>query len=182
MQSRVLIFIIVFLSSITYATAESQDKELLFGVMGACSVSPTFERLENGTDSSFSDGTSLYPELTALRIFPDAKFNVDLQAAAEAQTGKAQILQQPKNGKVYLKDGYNLKYLPNKNYVGKDKIVYLVNIDGHKIKVVDFIRVVDFDVKIGENYQRTNKKYCPKSDWRIPSLTHHSSGTPNGAP
>ena len=160
-------------SAIGQENAKSRATQL-FGVVGVCTPSPTFARLEHGTDSPFSDGLSLYPEGGAVTMFPEARFDVDLQAAIEA--AKVEVVQQPKHGVVVFKDGTGFKYVPNPDYVGNDKIEFLVNIDGKNIKLIYFIKVVD-DAKLLDTHHLSERyrKYCPKDQWRISSSLGDSS-------
>jgi hypothetical protein len=146
----------------------------LFGVVGVCTPSPTFEQLKHSTNSHFSDGLSLYPDGGAVTMFPEARFDIDLQAAIEA--AKAEVVQQPKHGNVEFKDGIGFKYVPNPGYVGSDKIEFLVNVDGKNIKVQYFVKVVD-DAKLLDtlNQRERSRKYCPKDQWRISSSVGESS-------
>jgi hypothetical protein len=137
------------------------------GEMGSCMVSPTVEHLGAGVSPiATGEGMPLFPELTALRWFPDAESNVDLQAAAEA--APVQVIQTPAYGTVtYNMNTVSLVYKPNPTYVGNDKVVFVVDIDGSKIKVTHFIEVINTDVTL-DNHSELLKKYCPQgSDWRI---------------
>ena len=146
----------------------------LFGVVGVCTPSPTFVQLKQGTNAHFTDGISLYPDGGAITMFPEARFDTDLQAAIEA--AKAEVVEQPKHGVVVFKDGIGFKYVPNPGYVGNDKIDFLVNIDGKNIKVQYFIKVVD-DAKLLDTLNQRERfgKYCPKDQWRISSSLGDSS-------
>lgn len=145
--------------------------EPLYGAVGVCTISPIFERLKQKTNySSFLDDMPLYPEAAAGQLFPEASDSADMQTAIEA--AKIEVVQQPHYGAMTAKGGY--KYMPNEGYTGKDKAVFLVNIDGHIVKVEEFINVIDADIFSGK-FEEIYKKYCPQEQWTIPSSTTKSS-------
>lgn len=151
-------------------TATGRPK-LLYGTMGVCVVSPTLERMEKGSDSPFSDGLDIHPKDSAGQIFPDARFDGNLQAGIEA--AEVNIIQQPRHGTIVTRDVSHLKYSPENGYIGGDQVVFLVNIGGKNIKVIYFIEVIDISTKSGADYDKYQTIYrnnCEKGEWRI---LHH---------
>jgi hypothetical protein len=141
------------------------DTESLYGSMGACVVSPSLEKMGIGSGTSLTNGLSLYPQGTALRRLPEAVNDVALQKAAKYAS--VQIFQQPKHGIIVSKDG-DFYFVPDKGYVGNDKVVFLVNIDGRNVKTVYYIKVIDVESNPG-NFDYLYNKYCPQgtNDWQI---------------
>jgi hypothetical protein len=143
--------------------------ELIYGTIGACIVSPTLGRMQHNDDySPFSDGLDIHPRESGGQIFPEARFDGNLQADIEA--AKVQILKQPKHGKILTRDGFRFKYLPQDGYTGNDEAIVLVNIGGKRVKVVYFIKVLDVSTQTKsdyENYERVYRKHCKKGEWRI---------------
>ena len=75
------------------------------------------------------------------------------------------VLQPPIHGSLSndLSPGHEIIYRPTSGYAGNDKAVFLVNVDGYKVKVVYFIKVgasYNFDTS-PDRYQ----KYCPTPNW-----------------
>jgi hypothetical protein len=151
--------------NLAQADSAKSPSEPLYGAVGVCTISPTFERLKQGADHpSFLDGMSLYPEAAAGQLFPEAKYNADLQADIEA--AKVEVIQQPLHGTITAIGGD--KYMPNEEYRGKDKVVFLVNIAGHIVRVEEFINVIDADIFSGD-FTETYKEYCPQEQWPLSS-------------
>jgi len=148
------------------ADKRSDDSEKLYGVIGVCTISPTLNQIDRG-NSSFHGGISLFPESSAAQLFSEARFDINLQADIEAAS--IEVYQQPKYGKIVIKDGFDYKYIPNENYKGNDSIVFIVNISGIKVKVVYFIKVINATFDTINDYKRIFKKACSKSDWKISS-------------
>jgi hypothetical protein len=119
--------------------------ELLYGTMGVCVVSPTLERLDGRKDSPFSHGFDIHPRESAGQIFPDARFDGELQADIEASEVK--IIQQPRHGTIKKIDEFRYKYIPQSGYIGDDRAVLLVNIRGIKVRVMYFIKVLDISIQ-----------------------------------
>lgn len=144
---------------------------LLYGTMGVCVVSPTLEWMAKGSESPFSDGMDIHPGDSAGQIFPDARFDGNLQADIEA--AEVIIIQQPRHGTIVRRDVSQIKYAPEDGFIGDDQVVFLVNIGGKNIKVIYFIEVVDISTKPGadyDKYQTIYRKHCGKGEWRI---LHH---------
>ncbi len=156
--------VLMQIATVAQKTPSKPDPESLYGVMGVCVVSPTLAKMGMGSNSSLTNGLSLYPQGTALRRIPEASDDVALQMAAKEAS--VQILQQPKHGVIVSKDG-DFNYVPNEGYVGNDKVVFLVNIDGRNVKTVYYIKVVDATLT-SRSFDELYKKYCPaETDWRI---------------
>ncbi len=160
--------VLMQIAAVAQKTPSKPDSESLYGSMGVCMVSPTLEKMGIGTDPLFSNGMPLYPQSEGLRRLPGSRDNVDLQEASTHAS--VQILQQPEHGVIVSKDNESF-YVPNQGYVGNDKVVFLVNIDGRIVKTVYYLKVID--VKF--DFQTINalfKKYCPaETDWQISSNT-----------
>jgi hypothetical protein len=138
----------------------------LYGSMGVCTVFPALKEFEAKRDSPrFLKRNDLYPEAGAGQIFPEARFDAELQADIEAAT--IQLLQKPKHGVLAFTAGHELHYLPLKNYVGNDKAIFLVNINTHPVRVVYYIKVVSDGIRNYEDFKKNLLKYCPKTEWRI---------------
>jgi len=139
------------------------SKDGLYGSMGVCAVSPTLAKMRIGTNSSQTNGRSLYPQGTALRRLPE-DFGANLLVILD--NAAVQILQQPKHGVIVSKDNDSF-YVPTQGYVGNDKVVFLVNIDGRIVKTVYYLKVVDSELN-SESFDALYKKYCPPpADWQI---------------
>jgi hypothetical protein len=160
--------VLMQIAAVTQKTPSKPDPESLYGSMGVCMVSPTLEKMGIGTDPLFSNGMSLSPQSEGLRRLPEAANDVALQKAAEYAS--VQILLQPKHGVIVHKDG-DFNYIPTKGYVGNDKVVFLVNIDGRIVKTVYYLKVVDAELN-SQTFDALYKKYCPEeTDWQISSNT-----------
>ena len=123
------------------------DIKTLFATVGGCVVSPTFERLEQQKQteySVFSEGMPLWPDADAVQLFGDIRMDVRMMEAYDA--AQSYILQQPRHGtlETVKASGHpdQFKYVPSPGFVGNDRAVFLVNIDGHDIKVIQYIKVV----------------------------------------
>ncbi|NMQ28391.1 hypothetical protein E4Q23_11880 [Candidatus Accumulibacter phosphatis] len=142
---------------------EATAPELLHGTIGVCLVSPTLERMQPEGDSPFSNGRDIYPKDSGGQIFPEARFDGNLQADIEA--AKVQILKQPQHGEILIRDGFRFQYLPQAGYTGNDEATVLVNIGGKNVKVVYFIKVLDISTQTHndyENYKRVYMQHCEK--------------------
>jgi hypothetical protein len=142
--------------------------QLLYGTMGVCVVSPTLERLDGRKDSPFSHGFDIHPRESAGQIFPDARFDGELQADIEASEVK--IIQQPRHGTIKKIDEFRYKYIPQSGYIGDDRAVLLVNIRGNKVRVIYFIKVLDISIQSRsdyDKYEQIYRKHCEKGEWRI---------------
>ncbi|EXI82125.1 MAG: hypothetical protein AW10_00811 [Candidatus Accumulibacter appositus] len=188
--------------SATNTTVEQQrsnaatSPELLYGTIGVCVLSPTLGRMQHGGNSPFSNGRDIYPKDSAGQIFPDARFDGNLQADIEA--ARVQILKQPKHGQILIRDGFRFQYLPQDGYTGNDEATLLVNIGGKNVRVVYFITVLDISTATRDddqnyNYREAYTKHCEKSEWRIfynppttgsvaNNATHHGLNSPRITP
>jgi hypothetical protein len=134
------------------------------GTIGVCAISPTKEKLDHETDSPFSDGTTLFPKDSAGQLFPNARFDLDLQAAIEA--AQVAVVRQPLHGKMEFKNGFDYKYIPDAAFQGNDKAEFDVLINNENVRVLFYIKVIDANVS--DAYEDIQKKYCPNSTWQIP--------------
>ena len=87
---------------------------------------------------------------------------------------KTTVLEQLKHGRlvrlgdkgseVNLGNTNSDSYEPQDMYVGKDKVIFMTELAGRKIKVGYCIRVTDKTVEI-DNFQKIYKKYRPRRTW-----------------
>ncbi|MFZ6757930.1 hypothetical protein ACO0K9_12035 [Undibacterium sp. Ji50W] len=87
-------------------------------------------------------GTTLAPGSTLKRYW-GLKFKENL----DVSLAKVNILDQPKNGKVTritttLELGPYFQYFPKPGYLGQDKITFLVEVGGKRIKVIKTLYIV----------------------------------------
>jgi hypothetical protein len=163
-------------------SSEATSPKFLYGTIGVCVVSPTLGRIQRGGNSPFSNGRDIYPKDSGGQIFPDARFDGNLQADIEA--AKVQILKQPQHGEILIRDGFRFQYLPQAGYTGNDEATLLVNIGGKNVTVVYFIKVLDISTETRddyENYRKAYSKHCEKSEWRIFYNTHKTGSVANNA-
>lgn len=157
--------------------------ESIYGTMGVCIVSPTLGRMQHDDDySPFSNGIDIHPRESGGQIFPEARFDGNLQADIEA--AKVQILKQPKRGIILTKDGLRFKYVPEDGYTGKDAATVLVNIGGKRVKVVYFIKVLDVSIQTKddyENYEKVYRRHCNMGEWRISYEMRETGSVANNA-
>jgi hypothetical protein len=67
-----------------------------------------------------------------------------------------------------LSPGKDISYYPDPGFVGNDKVIFLVDIESHKVKVVYFIKVLA-GAKDAEPLS-LYRKYCPDPSWWQMSL------------
>jgi len=166
------------------AQTDAKESQRLYGAVGVCHVSPELKSppSEKDQNASFSRFT-ISPRDAAYNIFfqkyPDYRYAwsnteepersgkgpnfLSFYAGDAGDAGDAgvEILQPPKHGALSkdLSPHKDIFYFPSQGYSGIDKAVFLVNIQGYKIKVVYYIKVADINVdKTVENYLN---RYCP---------------------
>lgn len=156
------------LSPIIQKSTNTTIPQELYATIGVCNETSTFEVMKS-REAEHGYMPSLYPEAVAGELFPEAKFDVDLQNSIA--NAPVQIIKQPKHGKlistVISKDGfiYDHKYMPDAKYQGNDSAEFLVDIDGKKIKITFYFKVVD---RTGNKVDKNNvyiKQYCPSPNW-----------------
>lgn len=99
---------------------------------------------------------------------------VDPSLDADYEKAIVTILQSPKHGTlgqgqeiasqlIYVPSN-DLTYFPNPNFAGNDKAVFLVNIEGHLVKVVYYFKVVRgvYDPKMRDTFRGEE---CPSPGW-----------------
>ena len=97
-------------------------------------------------------------------------------------TSTTRVLQQPSNGRlIFEADTYRgaseetediYSYIPEDGYFGKDRAVFLVDINGQKVKVIYYFQVMDHPIG-NTGYEDLCKKGY---EWKI------SATTPDGTP
>jgi hypothetical protein len=156
---------------IVQARAEKSGTQDIYGTMGVCYVSPTAEQINPVRDAQ--GYYSLDIEGSADDIF----FNGPHMERLELNYDNAivTVLQPPKHGTLKptmrdasgndLSHGLDTSYYPNAGYTGNDKAIFLVTVEGYKIKVVYFIKVI-------ANYDIAHPDFskCPDPNpWQISS-------------
>jgi hypothetical protein len=147
---------------IVQVQSKQQINSGLFGTIGVC-----WAQLNPGTIDPKRDVAGGYT--LDVRGYADSIFSrgvgMPQSLDLDYENAKVDILQPPKHGTLAQGryPGNDLSYYPDPNYFGNDKAVFLVNIEGHSIKVVYYIKLVkgnDFS-KFADDY----KKYCPSPNW-----------------
>lgn len=152
------------------AQAVQPSTKKLYGTVGVCSVSPKTEQMdaEKIREGYYSLSTRAY----AMNIFSTEIDPVVL----DYENAQVTVLQQPKHGTLSkdLSPSKDITYYPDSRFIGNDKVIFLVNIEGYKIKVVHSIKVrdlKDFNINRG-----IGSSYCPNPNWRTISSTHVRHG------
>ncbi|MBL8482226.1 MAG: hypothetical protein JNJ60_08530 [Rhodocyclaceae bacterium] len=151
----------------------------LYGTVGGCAL--VVRSLSDGVVGVLPNTTNiLYPGDAALQIFLH-KGEVDLLDSPSVQdeaghSTKTIVLEQPKHGRlIWLGDKGNVtnygaensyRYEPNKGYIGTDKAIFLTELAGHRIKVIQYIKVTEKTIEI-DNYKKLYDRYCPRRTWLI---------------
>lgn len=170
-------------SVVLRAKAAQPSSTELYGTVGVCNLSPKVDETnlaERSMDESII--SPLSPEQMAWNIFPlkypeYSRGDISTLELLRSEKGpdfqtidttKAtfKILQQPKHGTLTEDQPKEIFYHPNAGYVGEDKAVFLVNMQGYNIKVIYYFKVADVDLEKG-NIQNIWNKYCPKDNWLI---------------
>lgn len=147
---------------IMLAQAAQPSTKELYGTVGVCSVSPKAEQMdaEKIKEGYYSLSTRAYAD-NIFSIKPLDHGIVDYENA------EVTVLQQPKYGTLSkdLSPGKDISYYPDPGYIGNDKVIFLVNIEGYKIKVVYLIKVVDIK---DFNANPSHRGECPKfTNWWV---------------
>ncbi len=142
----------------------------LYGTVGVCRVV--------GNQPSYKEANFLNPDSAASEIFTfkEPKFPYDRRdVIADMLTAKVSLLETPRHGRIANVDtNGSIEYVPNRGYIGPDKVVFLVErILGQKVKVVQYIKVAKQEVlpplppEPAEKLAVYRKKYCPRDSWLI---------------
>ncbi len=142
-----------------------KNTENLYGAVGVCYLSPTLENID-----PIREDEGGYDIGAAARAYADNLFSLKPLANPVFGYEAAQVtlLQLPAHGT--LNKGLNQKgtaiYHPDAGYRGLDKVVFLVNIQGYKIKVAYDIKVLHVNDKI---IRKRYVKSCPYPNnwWKI---------------
>jgi len=160
---------------VSQIVSKGQINEKLDGTIGVCFkvfnkgyIDGGVDRVEEPDGWSSLDVRGLAFNNWAVMPGQESSWNVDFEKAS------VKLLQAPKHGQLSarLYSGNDIAYHPNSNYAGNDKAIFLVNIEGHFVKVVYYFKV---ETNM-EKYYKNSDKYCPNpSWWKISS--NLSSGT-----
>jgi hypothetical protein len=125
--------------TIVLAQAAKPSTKELYGTVGVCYLSPAAEQINPERDKEgYYD---VNPRAYADNIF---SFKPLATPVFGYETAEITVLQPPQHGTLsndLSPSKGNISYYPNPGYEGKDKVVFLVNIEGYKVKVVYFIKV-----------------------------------------
>lgn len=165
---------------IILAKATQPSTKELYGTVGECVVVDNTN--EASLDKAENSKRDLVVRDTAWNIFHmkdsnysspgyDSGFRVGNINYSDINTDNAlvTILQQPKHGALSKDLSQDIFYYPDAGYSGKDKAVFLVNMEGYNIKVVYYFNVVDFNKAQGAI--KLWEMDCPgSSPWIITSI------------
>lgn len=163
---------------IMLAQAAQPNIKELYGTVGVCSVSPKVEQMdaEKIKEGYFSLSTRVY----ASNLFAIKPLDPELDprmVAMDYENADVTVLLQPKHGTLSkdLSPGKDISYYPDSGYIGNDKVIFLVDIEGYKIQVVHLIKVVDIK---GSNTNPSHRRECPKStNWWVISSSKGDTGS-----
>jgi len=153
--------------TIILAKAVQPSTKELYGTVGVCHVSPKF--LQMDAEKEREGRYSLSPRTFAENIFSIKPLHPDDAATLMPDDGyesaEVTVLQPPKHGSLSkdLSPGKDINYYPDPDYVGNDKVIFLVNIGGHKVKVIHTIKVRD--LKDFNTNPVIGTRYCPSAGW-----------------
>lgn len=149
-------------SVIIEAKASQTNKDGYYGTVGVCFARPTKEEMSSEKDPNGE--YDIAPRVYANNIFYRGS-GFPQSHDLDYETSKISVLEAPKHGALSsdLSPGKIISYYPDAGYVGKDKVVLLVDIEGYKVKVVYFFKVVS-------NYEAGHKglfkNICPdETNW-----------------
>ena len=158
------------------AGSSKTQSDSLYGVVGVCSLVYKYMFSNTGPIQSSSGKTSLYPSLSALEIF---RFRREInlydspEIQLEAHSPKLmQVVSQPKHGRLTQKTRDTFEYQPERGYRGTDGATFIVQLAGHRIKVIYHLRVTDETVELTnskEDWLKMREKFCPRDSWLISS-------------
>jgi hypothetical protein len=130
--------------------------------VGVCYLSAKVNQID--PEKNKENGLSLSPRVNASEIFT---FNpLEGSQYLGYETADVSVLQPPLHGTLSndLSPRSAVPYYPDPGYVGNDKVIFLVNIGGYKVKVVFFIKVLGGNTDPSLLYN----KYCPNiNPWKI---------------
>lgn len=135
----------------------------LDGSVGVCFLAPTVK-----TENDVRNDPDLFD--LAPREFADNLYargpGSDPRLILDYKNAKLTVLQAPKHGTVSkdMSPGKDILYYPDPGFLGNDKVIFLVDIEGHKVKVVYFVKVLPEDKFTNSNLESTFHKYCPSQN------------------
>ena len=85
------------------------------------------------------------------------------------KAAKVSILQGPKHGELKPEEGVDYRYHPAAGYFGEDRVTFLVEIAGYKVKILLFLKVGTGSWGGTDGYDPyEDKKNCPQGGiWKI---------------
>jgi hypothetical protein len=149
------------------ATAERNDG--LYGTVGVCTVSPKTEQMD--AEKERDGNYFLSPRVYASNIFA---LRPPVSGEPNYEQAEVTVLRPPMHGTLSgdFSPEKHISYYPTSGYVGNDKVVFLVNIDGYKVKVEYLIKIRD--QKDLAARPAAGGGYCPDPNWWISSLPTRS--------
>lgn len=146
----------------------------IFASIGECLIVQA--RGANDDSSSVFYNLSITPRGTAANIWDYSNRAVlDDPDAAMVEYAEVKIVGHPEHGTIVgdFSIGSDTYYVPERGYVGRDKISFDVTIGSKVVRVVYFIKIVA-KIPSGLDIKEVFRRYCPSpSPWRI-------STAPNG--
>ena len=147
---------------VTAAQPNTRGTEKIYGSIGVCHAALNPGKIDAARDERGSYGLDIrgYAE-SYFSQGPGMGPSVEL----DFDSAKVTLIQAPKHGVLGKgrAPGNDTSYYPTPGYFGNDKAIFLVDIQGYKIKVVYNIKLVrgnDYS-KFADDY----KKYCESPGW-----------------
>jgi hypothetical protein len=140
---------------IAQAASVQLSTEKLDTTIGVCQLIPSGP-VDMPQSADYSLGA-----VGAVATYLDRVEHTKVYQYLQSATTTEIVLQQPKHGRLDANTG---KYYPELGYLGKDSVTYLVEIGGHRVKVIYFIQM---NPGVGDE---SYKKLCPNPEyWKISS-------------
>jgi hypothetical protein len=80
---------------------------------------------------------------------------------------RVSVIESPQHGNLQATDDGAYYYFPESGYLGKDRVTFLVEIDGRKFKVVHYVQMME----IVPEYAHEDRQYCPNGFvWKISAI------------
>ena len=149
----------------------------LFKKLSICRITNQFSNIDFSRDKHFPDGAKIIPQDYVGEAFPEAKYNVDIQASLEA--AKVAVITQPLHGKLVVTDGFYYRYTPDDGYVGKDLVVFSVTVEDRKVKLNYHIKAIGTEITLS-NFSKLFYKNCGKNSYRTSSSAARVGWAANG--
>ncbi|MBN8456108.1 hypothetical protein, partial [Accumulibacter sp.] len=118
---------------------------------------------------------ALFPIDSAVEFFR-LRREIDLYDSPELQleamaVEHVQVVSEPKHGRLIEERADLFIYVPNEGFIGKDQVVFIVELAGRRIKVVQELKVTNESIRLTnskEDWQRAWRKHCPRDIRLIP--------------